>query len=280
MIAAVLPAYDIAAIRAGLRTEAIGRTIHYCASMDSTNNAAIALAQGGACHGTLVLADTQRAGRGRRGRQWHSPPGRHLYCSVILRISPEQTRYLTIIPLASALAVADAILDSTAIQCRLKWPNDILIGEKKVAGILCESVGAHPTPIIVIGIGINVNGGPEDFPQDLKKTAATLSGNRDKPIDRTGLVSVLMNRLEERIALISSQTVQGLLDAYRVRCSTVGQLVRAVLGENHIIDGLAEAVGVDGSLHIRRGSPAGRGPSDEIIAVHSADIVHLRKGDR
>ena len=184
---------------------------------------------------------------------------------------------MTIIPLASALAVADAILDSTAIQCRLKWPNDILIGEKKVAGILCESVGAQPAPIIVIGIGINVNGRPEDFPEDLRKTAATLSGKREQPIDRTGLVSALMNRLEDRIALVSPQTAQDLLDAYRVRCSTLGQLVRAVLGENHAIEGVAEAVGVDGSLHIRRSLPAGRGPSDEIIAVHSADIVHLRK---
>lgn len=279
MIAASLPAYDIAAIQAGLRTAAIGRTIHYHASVDSTNNLAVALAQGGACHGTMVLADGQSAGRGRRGRQWHSPPGRHLYCSVILHIPPEQMGYLTIIPLASALAVADAIVDSTSIQCRLKWPNDVLIEEKKVAGILCESVLGQPTAIVVVGIGINVNGRPEDFPKNLRNTAITLSAIRESPVDRIGLVSALMNRLEECIGLMSPRTVSSILDAYRARCSTLGQVVQAVLGENDVIEGVAEAVGMDGSLHVRHGSPSGT-DRPEIMIVHSADIIHLRKGDR
>ncbi|WP_447598026.1 biotin--[acetyl-CoA-carboxylase] ligase [Nitrospira sp. Nam80] len=272
-----LPAYDIAAIQEGLRTAAFGRTIRYHTSVDSTNNVAIALAQSGVCHGTVVLADAQSAGRGRRGRHWHSPPGQHLYCSVILRGFPEQTAYLTLVPLASALAVADAIFDAAAIPCRLKWPNDVLIGENKVAGILCESVSRQPTTIVVVGIGINVNGRPEDFPEDLRKTATTLSGEQGSPINRTGLVSALMNRLEERISLISPQTVSGLLDTYRTRCSTIGQVVRAMLGQDDEIQGIAEAVGMDGSLHIRRGSPAAPGRPDEIVAVHSADIAHIRK---
>jgi biotin-(acetyl-CoA carboxylase) ligase len=86
-----------------------------------------------------------------------------------------------------------------------------------------------------------------------------------------------MNRLEERITLISPHSVAGLVDAYRARCSTLGQVVRAMLGKNDTIEGIAEAVGMDGSLHIRRGSPAGPGRPDEIVVVHSADIVHVRK---
>ncbi|MGD9725148.1 MAG: biotin--[acetyl-CoA-carboxylase] ligase [Nitrospiraceae bacterium] len=277
MITSSLPAYDIAAIQAGLRTAAFGRTIHYYASVDSTNNVAVALAQDGAPHGTVVLADAQSAGRGRRGRHWHSPPAQHLYCSIILRGCPEQTEYLTIVPLASALAVADAMFDAAAVQGRLKWPNDVLIGEKKVAGILCESVGGQPMTIVVVGIGMNINGRPDDFPQDFRNTAATLSGERGSPVDRTGLVSALLNRLEERIALISARTLADLLDAYRTRCSTLGLVVRAMVGDNNAIEGTAEAVGMDGSLHIRRGTPAGSGRSDEIVIVHSADIVHLRK---
>jgi BirA family biotin operon repressor/biotin-[acetyl-CoA-carboxylase] ligase len=276
-----LPAYDVTAIQAGLRTAAIGRIIHYQASMASTNSAAIALAQEGSCHGTLVLADAQRAGRGRRGRQWYSPPGRNLYCSVIFRMPPGQTGSLTLIPLASALAVADVISDSAAIPCRLKWPNDVLIRDKKVAGILCESVGGQADTIVVIGIGINVNSQPEDLPGELKSTATTLLAERgvprDIPIDRTALVSTLMNRLEERMALLSPQTQPRLLDAYRTRCATLGQWIHATVSETDMIEGIAEAIGVDGSLHIRRSSSAGSGRTGELVEVRSADILHLRR---
>lgn len=272
-----LPAYDVTAIQAGLRTAAIGRIIHYKDSIPSTNSAAIALAQEGACHGTMVLADAQSAGKGRRGRQWHSPPGRNLYCSVILRLPPGQTGYLTIIPLASALAVADAIADAAAIPCRLKWPNDVLIGDKKVAGILCESVGGQPDTIVVVGIGINVNSRPEDFPGELKYSAATLLAERGSPMDRTVLVSTLMNRLEERMALLSPQALSLLLEAYRTRCATLGQCVQAMLSETDRIEGIAEAIGMDGSLQIRRRPPAGSGRTEELLEVRSADILHLRR---
>lgn len=276
-----LPAYDVGVLQAGLRTAAIGRTIHCHESIPSTNSAAIALAQEGACHGTLVLADAQRAGRGRRGRQWHSPPGRNVYCSVILRLPQGNTGYLTIVPLASALAVADAIADAASIPCRLKWPNDVLIGDKKVAGILCESVGGQPDTIVVVGIGINVNSRAEELPRELQSTATTLLAERGAPrgvpIDRTVLVSALMNRLEDQMVLLSPQTVPNLLDAYRTRCATLGQWVQAMLGESDVIEGIAEAIGVDGSLHIRRHPPAGSDRSTEVVVVRSADILHLRR---
>jgi BirA family biotin operon repressor/biotin-[acetyl-CoA-carboxylase] ligase len=256
---------------------ALGRALHYYESVPSTNATAVALAQDGACHGTLVLADAQTAGRGRRGRTWHSPPGVNLYCSVILRFHPSQAGYLTLIPQASALAVADAIADQTRLQCRLKWPNDVMIGDRKVAGILCESAGGQPGSIVVVGIGINANSCREDFPADIQRTAATLLGELGTPVDRAALVSTLMNRLEGQLDLLSPRTVSALIDSYRGRCATLGQCVRVTLGGNEVIDGIADAIGADGSLLIRRRKTATSEDSGDSVVIHSADIVHLRR---
>ncbi|HEX2055080.1 MAG TPA: biotin--[acetyl-CoA-carboxylase] ligase [Nitrospiraceae bacterium] len=272
-----LPAYDVAAIQAGLQTAAFGRTLHYHESLPSTNTTAITLAQEGARHGTLVLADAQTAGRGRRGRLWHSPPGRNVYCSTILRLPPSQAEYLTIIPLASALAVADAIADLTAVQCRLKWPNDVLIRNKKVAGFLCESVGGQSESIVIVGIGINVNSRPDDFPDDTRAMAMTLLSELGRPVDRSGLVSTLMNRLEERTDGVSPHTMPHLFTAYRNRCDTLGQLVRAVLGNGEVIEGLAETIDPDGSLLIRLDEQKVAARTGRLVRIRSADIVHLRR---
>ena len=272
-----LSAYDVPAIQTGLQTVAFGRTLHYRESLPSTNATAMTLAHEGACHGTLVLADTQTAGRGRRGRRWHSPPGCNLYCSIILRTDRNQAGFLTIIPLASALAVAEAIADATAIQCRLKWPNDVMIRNKKVAGILCESVGGNPGAVVVVGIGINANSRPEDFPGDVQATATTLLAESGTPVDRTVLVSTVMNRLEERLSFPSSQTLSAVLDSYRRRCVTLGQLVRATMGQGDMIEGIAETIGGDGSLLIRRNEPKAAGRTAELVEIRNADIVHLRQ---
>jgi BirA family biotin operon repressor/biotin-[acetyl-CoA-carboxylase] ligase len=272
-----LPAYDLSAIQDGLRTAAIGRTIHYQDAVDSTNDVAIALAQKGAGHGTVVLADAQSAGRGRRGRRWHSPPGLNVYCSVVLRLSRRHNRYLTVIPLASALAVADAIAETAGLQCRMKWPNDVLLGEKKVAGILCESAGGADAPLVVVGIGINANGRSDDFPADLASAVATLSAERNVPVDRAALVSTLMNRLEDRMELLTSRTLPELLAAYRSSCATLGQYVRAQLSETEVVEGLAESVDADGSLHIRLTHGADAEKTSARVIVRTADIVHVRR---
>ena len=270
------PAYNLAAIQAGLRTVAFGRTLHYHESVPSTNAIAIALAQDGACHGTLILADAQTAGRGRRGRAWHSPSGVNLYCSLILVLHPSQAGYLTIIPQASALAVADSVADTTNIQCRLKWPNDVMIGDKKIAGILCESAGGQPATIVVVGIGINVNSRREDLPTDIQATATTLLAERGSPVDRAALLATLMNRLEEQIALLSPRTVSTLVDSYRGRCATLGQFVRATLGDSDVVEGIAEAIAADGSLLIRRHETSASGRSGALVEIRAADIIHVR----
>lgn len=269
--------YDLTAIQAELRTVAFGRMIHYYESVPSTNATAIDLAQDGACHGTLILADAQTAGRGRRGRFWHSPPGVNLYCSLIVRLHSSQADYLTLIPQAAALAVADAIADAAGLRCRLKWPNDVMINDKKVAGILCESAGGRPGSIVVVGIGVNANSRREDFPPDLRAMVATLLAERGSPVDRGALLSTLMNRLEEQLDLLWPQNVSALVDSYRGRCATLGQFVRATLGDSDVVEGIAEAIGDDGSLLIRRQNTAPSGRSTDLVDIRSADIVHLRR---
>ena len=269
-------AYDLTTVQTGLRTAAFGRTLHYHESVPSTNAIAITLAQEGACHGTLVLADGQTAGRGRRGRTWHSPPGLNLYCSLILCLHPNQAGYLTIIPQASALAVADAIADATGLQCRLKWPNDVMIRDKKVAGILCESIGGQPATSVVVGVGINANSRLEDFPAEIQATAVTLLAERGEPVDRASLLTTLMNRLEEQLGLLSPRTVSTIVAYYRSRCATLGQFVRATLGESQVIEGIAEAISRDGSLLIRRQNTNACGDSGELVEIRSADLIHVR----
>jgi BirA family biotin operon repressor/biotin-[acetyl-CoA-carboxylase] ligase len=223
-----------------------------------------------------VLADAQTAGRGRRGRTWHSPPGLNLYCSLILCLHPNQAGYLTIIPQASALAVADAIADATGLQCRLKWPNDVMIRDKKVAGILCESIGGQPATSVVVGVGINANSRLEDFPAEIQATAVTLLAERGEPVDRASLLTTLMNRLEEQLGLLSPRTVSTIVASYRSRCATLGQFVRATLGESQVIEGIAEAISRDGSLLIRRQNTNACGDSGELVEIRSADLIHVR----
>src|SRR6185436_18214620 len=148
-----------------LRSATYGRTLHILPVTASTNSEAMALAQRGAADGTVVLAEEQTAGKGRLGRRWHSPPGENLYCSIIMRHQTGVSglsSWLSWVPLQSALAVAQAIQKAAALTPQLKWPNDILIGSRKLGGLLCESGPAGPSgTCVVVGIGLNVNSRPE-----------------------------------------------------------------------------------------------------------------------
>src|SRR5436309_814950 len=129
-------------VQQALSTKAFGRTLHLLEGTSSTNTVAMTLGQEGASHGTVVVAETQTAGRGRSGRQWYSPPGKNLYCSVVLRSmpSPDQLAiWLSWIPLIAGLAAVRAVQTTAALHPSVKWPNDILIGTRKLGGTVCES---------------------------------------------------------------------------------------------------------------------------------------------
>lgn len=161
-----------------IRTTFPGRPIEYYPSIDSTMNASASRPLG-----TIVLADVQTAGRGRHGHSWHSEPGNGLYLSIVLQPAP-------LLTLALGLATAEAITRSTGIACDLRWPNDVLIGDRKVAGILVELVSGAA----VGGIGINVN--QDAFPSELASEATSLHLHAGHKFSRTEILLALIRAIE------------------------------------------------------------------------------------
>jgi len=263
-------------IRAALRTKTFGRTLHILHETPSTNTAAMALAQKGAENGTVVVAERQTAGRGRLGRSWYSPAGENLYCSVIVRQTASQTRlaeWLSWLPLLSAVAAARAIQAVAALQARLKWPNDILIGQRKLGGVLCESNGSRTQGrFVVVGIGINVNTPRNAFPDDLRDLATSLAAEAGHPCDRVALLATLLSELEIRIENLSAQQSVDLKREYTKLCSTLGRQVRVSLASGESVEGQADAINPDGSLRlIRNGANAGT-----ILDLRAGDVTHVR----
>ena len=270
----------IPAIQSLLTTDSLGRRIHLHERLDSTNREAMAAAQAGAGHGTLVLADAQTSGKGRIARTWFSPPGLNIYASVIIRIPMDASRmaaWLSWLPLMAALGVAEAVETVAGVRAAVKWPNDLLIDEHKIAGILCES-GTSPGSgaFQIIGIGINVNGRRTDFPEDLQKTATSIREETGGLVDRNRLVAQLLAGLESRMKEFLSVGREPLALAYRRRCATIGKTVKAILADGSECIGMAEAIAEDGSLRLVQASPPGANQAPVIRQLRVADIVHLR----
>lgn len=270
----------IPAIQAFLTTDSLGRRIHLHERLDSTNREAMAMAQAGAGHGTLLLADAQTAGKGRMARTWFSPPGLNIYASVIIRVPIETSRmavWLSWLPLMAALSVAEAIETVADARVAVKWPNDLLIGERKLGGILCES-GTSPGAgaFQVIGMGINVNGMRTDFPEELQESATSIRQETGGPIDRNRLVAQLLSGLESRMKELLSAGREPLARAYRRRCATIGRTVKALLADGNECIGTAEAVAEDGSLTLVQASASGTNQTPVVRQLRAADIVHVR----
>src|SRR5262245_53250705 len=211
-------------IRGILTTKALGHRLELFEQIDSTNREALNLAQADVAHGTVVVAETQTEGRGRLARTWYSPPGINVYCSTVLRKAPPAERmsaWLSWLPLITALAAAEAIESLAGITVGVKWPNDLLIAERKVGGILCESGTSQGLgPFQVVGIGINVNGTRADFPSDLSDTATTIAHEAACTVDRNGLLSRLLHELEVCVEEFFISGYERVSRAYSLRCTT------------------------------------------------------------
>ncbi|UVT14391.1 MAG: biotin--[acetyl-CoA-carboxylase] ligase [Nitrospira sp.] len=249
--------------------------------LPSTNGEASALAQSGAADGTVVVAESQSGGYGRHGRVWFSPPGLNIYCSVILRgvgQSLSLSQWLSWVPLVSALAVAEATQQAAGVSLALKWPNDLLFQERKVGGILCEGIfPSSNDPVVVIGIGLNVNSPPESFPEALRPIAASLFEAAQRPIDRNRLIAQLLLELEQWLGELRSHGPVRLRQAYTTRCTTLGRQVRVLFRDDQEISGTAEAISADGALQVRTSSPPSRSQPMPLIDVRAADVFHLRE---
>lgn len=251
-------------IRLGLKTEFLGRHIHYEESVDSTQKIAHRLAHENASEGTVVIAEEQLSGRGRMDRPWHSPKYTGIWMSVILRpnIPPPKAPQLTLI---AAVAVVQAMEELTSLTPQIKWPNDILLNGKKVTGILTEMQSDVDRVIsIIIGIGINVNQQVEDYPKELQNIATSLAIECGEKLQRAELIKTLLNRLEKLYLLYLEQgfyPIKLLWESYAV---SIGENItaRTLIGSIH---GKAKGITEDGVLMIED-------QSGKIHHVYSADI--------
>jgi len=187
---------DAPSLQQLLTTHVFGRTLYILPSTTSTNDMVKDLAQHGAPEGTTVVAEHQTQGRGRHGRSFVSPAGVGIYVSLLVRPQGDPQR-LPQLTLAVAVATAEALAEYSALPVRLKWPNDVEISGKKVAGILCEAV-LHPvaSPLVIIGIGINVNTVLEQFPPELHQHVTSLALAAGHTWARLPLLALLLAHLE------------------------------------------------------------------------------------
>jgi len=267
-------------IRSTLATKRLGQHLHIHQILTSTNSEAMTLAQNGAEDGTVVVAESQSAGRGRHARTWFSPPGLNLYCSIIVRglgRGLSLADWLSWVPLTTALAVAETVQETAATSLSLKWPNDLLLGERKVGGILCESSLTLPAdPVVVIGIGLNVNVPGELFSDELRPIATSLFESTHRLIDRNRLLAQLLLELEQGLDELHDHGPSKLRQAYMRRCTTLGRQVRVVLGADEELLGTAVAITADGTLLVRPSVETSGTDKAPLIDVRAGDIIHVR----
>ncbi len=249
-----------------LSTRDLGRTLHHYESLESTNAKAFELAQEGGFHGEVIVTEHQTQGKGRRGRAWASPAGKNLAMSVILRpeIAPSRAPELTLV---AAVALVETLKDSN-VDARIKWPNDVQINGKKVAGILTElSADVERVHFVIVGVGVNLNSELADFPPEVAELATSVSLNRPSPVHRALFMAALLGKLEDWFEIWSDQGFEPVRAAWKNASSMLGQevLVRADAKE---LRGVAEDIDASGALLLRVG--------DTLERVLSGDVEQVR----
>jgi BirA family biotin operon repressor/biotin-[acetyl-CoA-carboxylase] ligase len=189
-----------AALERHLRTAVFGHRIYYYPTIGSTNDRALELAAAGEPEGALVLAEEQTAGRGRRDRVWFSQARRGIYASLILRPSIPMSR-APLFTFMAAVSAADTLCELIGLKARIKWPNDVLVGRRKIAGVLGEVRGSDPeVREMVVGLGINVNQAPDEFAPDLAGAATSVRIETGSMADRAPILAALLGGFERRYA--------------------------------------------------------------------------------
>lgn len=252
-------------------------------AVSSTNDVAARAAAGGAAHGTVVAADSQGAGRGRMGRTWFSPPGCGLYVSVVLRpsstdleggfrspaaentpgISPAGATPAASITLTAGVAIAEGVREATGLQPAIKWPNDLVVGRRKVCGILAEAAaGASGLLYVVLGYGINVL--PASYPADIAARVTSIEAELGRPADRADVLAETLAALARRLRELSSAGLPAILDRWRALSpSSTGHAVQVMSGLGWT-DATTAGVDVDGALLVTSGGATKRVVAGEV----------------
>jgi BirA family biotin operon repressor/biotin-[acetyl-CoA-carboxylase] ligase len=242
-------------VPAPARTSERGRwRVEWHDTLDSTNRHALDAARQGSPDGLVVVADEQTEGRGRLGRSWDAPPGSSLLVTVLLRGTTDTSRVV----MAAGVALAVAVEQVAGFVPDLKWPNDLVVDDRKLAGLLAEADG----DVLVVGAGCNVNW--SSFPGELAESATACNLEAGRPVDRDALLDAFLDRFEA--ALASGDAV---VDDYRTRLGTLGRSVRVQPVRGDDLLGTAIAVTDDGALVVRDD----RGRDHTVVA---ADVIHLR----
>jgi BirA family biotin operon repressor/biotin-[acetyl-CoA-carboxylase] ligase len=245
---------------AGDRVGIFARRVRWYEEVGSTNDVAAALADRGEPEGAVVVADAQSAGRGRHGRVWASPPGAGLYMSVLVRPATQAIGLLTI---AAGVALAEGIQAATGLRPQLKWPNDVYLNGRKLAGILAEAgTSAFGVQHVALGCGVNLM--PAAYPADIAARVTTIESELGRPIDRSLLLVQCLMALDARYRDLQSNVHAAVVDQWRERAaSTFGRRVEwDVAGMTR--RGIAEDIDETGALVVRDGTTRARVISGEV----------------
>lgn len=264
---------DLRELASLLTTTRLGRVHEHHASLASTNDRALAWLSERALDGALVTADAQTAGRGRLGRRWSSPPGRDVYASVIVRPGVAPTGFGSV-SLAVAVGLREGLVslfgDQLASRLALKWPNDLLLDGRKLAGILCESRWRGREVELVIGFGINVHRERDEFEPELRARATSLALEL-APEHRRGRAAILaavLDELERNLDRFFAEPggFAAIRSRYEPHCLVIGQTIEVAEPSGRRFIAIAEGLDQDGALRVR---PCEGGPS---VRVESADV--------
>ena len=240
---------SVSEIESRLTTDHMARKLYYYDVTDSTNTDCKRYMEEEGVHGTLVVADMQRAGKGRRGRSWESPSGHAIFMSLGLKpeISPNKASMLTLV---MALAVCDGIAGVTGQETGIKWPNDVVLHQKKICGILTEmSAQIDYINYIVVGVGINVSN--ESFPEEVAATATSLYLLTGVRISRAKLAAKIMAEFEKYYAIyLETQDLSGVMNEYNCHLVNRGRSVR-VLDPRKEYTGVAQGINQNGELLVQ-----------------------------
>jgi BirA family biotin operon repressor/biotin-[acetyl-CoA-carboxylase] ligase len=267
--------FNAEGIKRSLHTRLLGQIMQYWPEVDSTNAALLRLATAGAPEGTVAVADAQTAGRGRLGKSWVSPPGVNLYLSVLLKPSIQfaEARLLTLI---GSLAVADAI-EAEGVKAQVKWPNDVLVADKKIAGVLAEvrvRDGRVGVEHLILGVGVNLNidrPNMEYLLGDAARSATSLREALGHEVDRTAFAALLLEKLEKRYCDFLSAGKPPLLKEWRSR-SFLGRRVSVREADMHV-EGVALDLDEQGCLLVTLDDGSS-------VRVREGEVVPLARTER
>jgi len=244
---------------------AFGRSYRYYDEIESTNVEAKALANSGAPEGTVVIAETQTAGRGRLGRRWTSPAGKGLLFSALLRpaLPMSDAHMLTLV---AACAAAEAIESLADVPVSIKWPNDLFIGDRKVGGILLEVAGEQDeVDWIVVGIGVNVNTEYSELPVALRRTATSIKMATGEPVDRSELLARLLLALDAHYTQALADGFERAVSSFRSRDYLLDRTVSVQTRDGAVV-GQASGIDARGALLVEL-------PQRRMRTFHSGDVT-------